>query len=297
MTGLFDRYLIVDWSAANAPKSGADSIWIAELQRRGRAIGSVALQNPKTRFHAMNEIAQRLHMHIASGQRVFIGFDFPFGYPQGAAALIAGKASWNALWQSLAREVDDDERNRSNRYHLANDWNQTRFSSPLFWGHPHQHRYSHISARKPLSEVFKAIEFRTVEHWQPPAKSVWQLAYNGAVGSQAILGMAHLQHLRDRLGNNAAIWPYETGWTSRLAAPVTIAEVYPSMFTPVFREGDVKDAAQVRTVAKAFARLDRDGTFARWLSRPAGLSDRENKAVLTQEGWIVGAGHQGTEQS
>ena len=32
-TALFDTYVMVDWSAESRPKRGADSIWLARLQR------------------------------------------------------------------------------------------------------------------------------------------------------------------------------------------------------------------------------------------------------------------------
>ena len=32
---IFDRYIAVDWSANNGPKTGRDSIWIAEATASG----------------------------------------------------------------------------------------------------------------------------------------------------------------------------------------------------------------------------------------------------------------------
>ncbi len=291
MSALFDTYLIVDWSAANSPKKGKDSIWIGEARREKDRIKIKKPVNPATRHEALDRLSARLRHELDEGRRIFAGFDFPFGYPAGAARKITGRAGWDALWRALEREVEDDDRNRSNRYVLAERWNRERFDAPQFWGRPHQHRYDWLAAMKPTTQAFRQIEFRIVERWQPPAKSVWQLAYNGAVGSQAMLGMARLQHLRKALRGKCAVWPFETKWADDLDAPVTIAEVYPSMFEPVFRSGDVKDAAQVRTVAKTYAALDKRGAFRALLSRPAGLKEADSKKALREEGWIVGAGH------
>ncbi len=49
---LFDRYIAVDWSAANSPKRGKDLIWIGDLGPAGR----VPSENPPTRHVAMDEI-------------------------------------------------------------------------------------------------------------------------------------------------------------------------------------------------------------------------------------------------
>lgn len=293
MHSFFDTYFIVDWSAANAPKRGKDSIWIGEVRREKSRLRTTAPANPPTRNEAVEFLANRFDKELRKGLRVFAGFDFPFGYPAGAAARLAGKPTWNAMWRRLAGAVEDDDANRSNRFDLADRWNREVFKRDVYWGRPHQHAYANLPAKKPGADAFRGLEYRIVERWRPPAKSVWQLAYNGAVGSQAILGMARLQKLRTRFKCQCAIWPFETKWDARLDAPIVIAEIYPSMIDPEYKAGDVKDAAQVRTLAKTYASLDRQGRFRTLISRPAGLSASDNRKVLAEEGWIVGAGHEG----
>ncbi len=296
MTALFDTYVVIDWSAANAPKRGKDSIWIGEVRREQGRVRTKAPVNVPTRSEALARLTALFKTELAAGRRVFAGFDFPFGYPQGAAKIIAGTARWSALWAALADAIQDDDANRSNRYLLADRWNAEKFKTPHYWGRPHQHRYDNLGAKKPTGAAFRRREFRIVERWRPPAKSVWQLAYNGAVGSQAMLGMVRLATLRDSFRDACAVWPFETRWAEALEKPIAITEVYPSMFEPQFRKGDVKDAAQVRTVAKTYAALDQQGALHPLLSRPPGLKDLDNKKVLREEGWIVGAGHQEADQ-
>ena len=60
--------MIVDWSANNAPKLGADSIWLCD--QRGPA------SNATTRLAAMDTISAAIREVIAQGKRLFIGFDF-----------------------------------------------------------------------------------------------------------------------------------------------------------------------------------------------------------------------------
>lgn len=118
---------------------------------------------------------------------------------------------------------------------------------------------------------------------------MWQLAYAGAVGSQAMLGLARLERLRrGALKDRIAIWPFDTGFARRLDAPAVIAEIYPSLFAVAPAPNEPKDRAQVRAVARRFAALDRAGAFAGLLARPAALGSREAKAALEEEGWIVG---------
>ena len=99
------------------------------------------------------------------------------------------------------------------------------------------------------------------------AKTVWQLAYAGSVGSQMLLGLPALKRLtRDpRIAGRTAIWPFETGLRTP-GALVAIAEVYPSLLSDEVRarqrDGEILDSAQVRVNAEAFARLDAGGGLA-----------------------------------
>ncbi len=86
---IFDRYIAVDWSANNGPKTGKDSIWIGEAT----SAGLVASRNPATRSAAMSDLEQTLLSARSRGERIMVGFDFIFGFPVGAAAAIAQMAS------------------------------------------------------------------------------------------------------------------------------------------------------------------------------------------------------------
>lgn len=279
---VFDRYAIVDWSAANAPKRGKDSIWIAASDRRG--VGEPF--NPPTRAEAMARIGALCAEALAAGERVLVGFDFPFGYPEGAAEMLAGEASWRALWAFFAREIEDDDRNRSNRYALADRLNRDVFRQPVYWGRPHQHTYAHLPAKRPPCVLREQMSLRRAEIAHPPAKSVWQLAYNGAVGSQAMLGIARLEQLRRRFDGRIAVWPFETRFADALGAPIVLAEIYPSLMRATPRSGEPKDSAQVRTLARAFRDLDDRGQLRERLAAPA-LDARSRAVAAREEGWIV----------
>lgn len=284
---LFERYLIVDWSAANAPARGANSIWIAEVERRARGVRRKPPVNPPTRAAAMEVVRTAIETSRADGARLFAGFDFPFGYPRGAVADLAGARGWRSLWKKLAADIRDDDDNSSNRFEFAAAENE-RLRAPRFWGRPVRHESEWLPAKKPPAEDYRGKEWRLVERWRPPAKSVWQLAYNGAAGSQALLGIARLEALRRDIGDALRIWPFETQFDAALDADIVIAEVYPSIYSTPARAGEVKDSAQARGVAAHFAKLDSEGAFRPLLARPPGLGDEDAAAVLAEEGWIVG---------
>ena len=110
---VFDRYLAVDWSAANGPVGGRDSIWIGEAVRTGKAVALSESRNPRTRAEAMALIEAALLEARGRGERVMLGFDFVFGYPAGAAAALTGKPGWQSLWRAFAERIEDDADNHS----------------------------------------------------------------------------------------------------------------------------------------------------------------------------------------
>jgi len=279
---------MVDWSAANTPTLGADSIWIAEAGLRG----PVKTRNIPTRSGAMAEISNLCHKAIERAERVLIGFDFGFGYSKGAAERISGKANWKALWRSIAEKVKDSDDNISNRFEVADHLNREAFSDgPMFWGYPHQHagRYGELSARKPKG-AGGVPERRMAERLVPSAQPMWKLAYTGSVGSQSLLGIARLYDLRERFESHMAVWPFETGFSDDLSRPITVAEIYPSLFSFSVRDGEVKDAAQVRHATEQMRMADACGALPIVLGAPADLTEEERETVIREEGWVVGAG-------
>jgi precorrin-8X/cobalt-precorrin-8 methylmutase len=91
---IFDRYLIVDWSASSRPRVGTDSIWVCLLD----ADGHTSTENPPTRGKAEVFIGDALRRFVADGEGVLVGFDFPYGYPAGfATALRLAGPPWPGL--------------------------------------------------------------------------------------------------------------------------------------------------------------------------------------------------------
>src|SRR5215831_19544606 len=130
---MFDTFVMVDWSAANMPRTGRDSIWICWHAPDGER-----LVNPATRRNARLLLADWLAAALSKRQRVLMGFDFPFGYPAGFAARLGlSGAPWRAVWDEIAVLLEDDERNRNNRFDVAARLNE-RVSGGMFpfWGRP-----------------------------------------------------------------------------------------------------------------------------------------------------------------
>jgi hypothetical protein len=115
---------------------------------------------------------------------------------------------------------------------------------------------------------------------------IWKLYGNGSVGSQALLGIPHLMALRNDavLSPVSRVWPFETGLgalPSRAKRDYLIvhAEIYPSVLPIQPVAGEVKDAVQVRTMARYFAELDDAGKLATLFGGPAYLTPEERDKI------------------
>jgi len=287
---LFDTYVIVDWSAKNTPATGRDSIWIAVSERSSETVTLTSCTNIPTRKAAISSVVSLLKAAHEAGKRVFVGFDFAFGYPNGAAGLMAEQDHWASLWEVLSEQIVDDDANQSNRFEVAAHLNRTHFGRSLFWGHPAGASFDGLEPTRPKSAHPFISHRRIVEARVRSAKSVWQLFGNGSVGSQSLLGIAALHGLRHHadLMDSLQVWPFETRFAEDVRGSI-MAEIYPSLIPVYVADDQVKDAVQVETVARRFAELDAKGQFGALLSAPSDLDEDSLNHILQEEGWIVGA--------
>ncbi|MGF1552017.1 MAG: molybdopterin guanine dinucleotide synthesis [Paracoccaceae bacterium] len=295
----FDRLLVVDWSAAAVPRRGADSIWIADLDASAERVETA---NPPTRREAEDRLAATLGAALDRGERVLACFDFPFGYPRGSAAALAG-GDWRAVWARLADGLTEGEANANDRFAFAARLNAAFGSAPgPFWGCPAHLASADLGPKKP-SGYGRTLppERRLVEERVRRAQPCWKLAYTGSVGSQALTGIAALERLRRRpaLAGRVVVWPFETGLRAPAGPRAALAEIYPSLIEDVrVRKaagalGVVKDEAQVRLLATALARLDAAGRLDALFAGPIEPLDADHRAVVEkEEAWVLGAGHE-----
>lgn len=291
---LFDTHVIVDWSARSAPspvKPSKDAIWIGVARE-----GGVKTTYLRTRAAAEAWLVAFLGAETAAGRRALVGFDFPFGYPAGVAKTVCGEADALSLWNWFAREVEDGADNANNRYDVAAKINRLYPGVGPFWGTPGAKEIADVPARGNDRTGDHPPERRACEGVAKGAKTVWQLAGAGAVGSQVIMGLASLQRLRSAIAD-VAIWPFQTGWAAPDSGHV-IAEIYPSLFAVPSQaaDGEIGDELQVRVTAEAYRAFDASGDLAAMLRGPAALDAETRTAVEREEAWILGLGHPAVKQ-
>ena len=299
MPRLFSAYVIVDWSAAAKPTTGADSIWIGVLKRDVRFRMAFESYNPATRGEAEKRLGIILDDLKKRGERALLGFDFPLGFPRGFANALklSGEPTWRAVWDQLDRMVKDKADNTNNRFGVGSEINRRLTGGPFpFWGCPPKDALTTLQPKRSRAHGSDDLpEFRHADLAAKGAASIWKLYYNGSVGGQALLGIPAVRRLKLARGEAVRVWPFETGFGPLTEADlegvdVVVAEVYPSMLKADGAPGEVKDLVQVRTTAEHFARLDEANRLGALFGPPKAAPAESVLDAEREEGWILGAG-------
>lgn len=207
---MFDRFVVVDWSANSSPKLGRDSIWIAVHD------GDLNVVNVPTRSAAEAMLLDLLTDDVPT----LLGVDFSLGYPVGtAAALALDGVAWAAMWRLLGGMISDDDRNRNNRFAVAAELNRRMSGAPTpFWGRPASQELAMLTATKPSAfgpvGEWRAVESLLRTDGRRPFSS-WQLLGAGAVGGQSLLGIATMSRLVDALGTRVGLAVHDRTATAR----------------------------------------------------------------------------------
>lgn len=251
---VFDKFIFVDWSANSTPKTGKDSIWVAEASSGA----SINLTNRPTRDKATQSVLCSLRQSVAQRHRVLVGFDFAYCYPSAVLKCMAnnrGPANFSALWKALSENIQDSPGNVNDRYLFAAWANEHWFAQHYFSGFPTP-RHAHLWLAETKHDT-RLQEFRIAESNTPGTQPTRKLAYAGSVGSQAPLGMRRLYTLRNDpvLAQVSHVWPMETGFTLPAlphdTALIVHAEIYP---TPVPGLAQMAGIAMPADVARMCAR-------------------------------------------
>jgi precorrin-8X/cobalt-precorrin-8 methylmutase len=89
------------------------------------------------------------------------------------------------------------------------------------------------------------------------------------------------------------IWPFELP-LARLdeealtGTRIVVAETYPQLVAKQIGASEIRDEAQVRTMAEWFAERDANGKLSQIFATEAKLTDAQKDAVTREEGWILG---------
>ncbi|WP_175483228.1 gephyrin-like molybdotransferase Glp [Salinihabitans flavidus] len=266
---------MVDWSGGNdtGPTPRKDAIWLG-LVRDGVELPPRYLRNRAVAEAALTELIEG---ECSAGRRLLLGFDFPFGFPKGFAAGLTGCPDPFAVWEWLEARIEDTPR-ANTRFDLAGEINARFPGTGPFWFNGLKRDIAHLP-RQNTRRGHGLPDRRVVENIARGAFTCWQMGGAGAVGGQVLTGLPVLNRLRHRFDGQLAVWPFEP-----LSSPVAVVEVWPTLINGAVKKasalGGIRDAHQVRLLARAVARLSLDD-----------LSDMLDVSA-PEEGWIMGLGHE-----
>ena len=269
---IFDTYITVDWSGGNQKSVApcADAIW-ASLSREGH-------QNPPLYFRNRQLVeawlTETLSEETKHHRRVFVGFDFAFGFPRGFVPAVTGSEDPLSMWSWLNEHIIDSP-TANNRFEIAGLLNAKFDGVGPFWGNASAQDVEGLP-RKGRDRTHATLsEHREVERKTKGAFPVWQLAGAGAVGSQTLMGLPVLERLRRRFEGQVAVWPFQP-----LDTPIAFVEIWPSLYDADLKARNdntmIKDALQVDVLTRKIATMQA-------IERDALLS-----VPPTPEGWIFG---------
>ena len=297
---MFDRVITVDWSARSVPsprRPVKDAIYICNKPLR-RPQGSTEGHPTyhRTRAEAISVVQAALDAALVTAERVFLGFDFGFGYPAGFAERLTGRAEALAVWDWLDGRIADSPNNANNRFDVAAGINARFDGIGPFWGCPAGLDIAGLPAKGSLRDGHGLSDRRAVEQAVKSAQSGFKLFTTGSVGSQSLLGLPYLARLRRRYGAALTVWPQQSGWGVP-DAQIVLAEIYPSMMKvsrliPLQSSSPnelyhIPDAVQVRNVCDWVETASLAGWLPNLFDPAASLPDADRIAV--EQGWIFGA--------
>lgn len=296
----FDYFIAVDWSSRAKPsprKPARDAIWVAQAPAGGRT----SVRYFRTREECTRYLEKRLVALLKKGKRVFIGWDFCFGYPKGLAKALRLKKDqpWLRIWERLSTLMRDRTDNRNNRFIVAGELNQKiSMGSGPFWGVPAGQSGIFLGTKKDftypvVNKRAMLRERRLVEKRVRKMQPAWKLAYVGSVGSQTMLGIPRVLELtfaHEKLAKHSHVWPFSTAFDQNIpeSGPCILhSEIYPSMLKLTGKD-KIPDREQVKTYVTWLAKEQSAGRLINYLKGPQDLSGKERKRVLKHEGWVFG---------
>jgi hypothetical protein len=258
MVGVFDRYIGIDYSGAQAPVSSLKGLRVYAASPLSSPEEVPPPPSPR-KYRSRLALAQWLLDQVNGEQRVLAGIDHGFSFP-----------------------LKYFERHR-----LPFDWTQFLEDFQRHW--PTDDKYTYVcfvrdklhgnaAARKGDSHWRRLAEIRV------GAKSVFHFDVPGQVATTTHAGLPWLLHIRKNANKPVHFWPFD-GWEIPATASV-VAEAYPALWSGSFpRDGRTSDQYDAYSVAASMQEADENGSLAAYFA-PAPTS--EEREIAEIEGWILG---------
>jgi len=262
----FDRFIGIDYSGAQTPEARLKGLRVYSATP-GQLPVEVACPKSETgpvRYWSRQDIAHWLLERLQTGERLLIGLDHGFSFPETYFRRY-GLTSWLQFLDDFCRYWPTDQPYCYVDFIRDGNW----------WDrHP----------KLPGERTGETSWFRLCEQWTSSAKSVFLFDVQGSVAKSTHTGIPWLRFLRQQAGEKLFFWPFD-GWQPTEGQSV-IVEIYPSIFRNRYpREGRTVDQQDAYAVARWMEETVRKNALNHYLNPPLTLVERQTAAL---EGWILG---------
>jgi len=253
----FDRYIGVDYSGAQTPKSSLKGLRVYMADRNGPPTEVPPPPSPR-KYWTRREIAGWLVERLSEKQPTLVGIDHGFSFP--------------------LRYFDE--------HHLPHDRPAFLDDFQRHW--PTDDQYAYVDfVRNGLRGNGAArcgnTRWRRVTEVKAGAKSVFHFDVPGSVAKSTHAGLPWLRYIRLHVPSVHS-WPFD-GWDVPPGRSV-VAEVYPSLWRKGFaQENRNDDQHDAFSAAEWMRHSDLAGTLANFLAPALAPEELE---VAHVEGWILG---------
>ena len=252
----FDRYVGIDYSGAETPKSSLKGLRVYMADRNGPSTEVPPPPSPR-RYWTRREIAEWLVERLSEEPPTLVGIDHGFSFPLQYFDKYNLPHDWPAFLDDFQRHWPTDE--------------------DIYVDFVRDGLHGNCAARCGISRWRRITEVRA------GAKSVFHFDVPGSVAKSTHAGLPWLRYIRQHV-TTAHFWPFD-GWDVPPGRSV-VAEVYPSLWRRGFaQENRNDDQHDAFSVAEWMRRSDLDGTLAGFFT--FAVSPQEQDVALI-EGWILG---------
>jgi len=258
MSPAFERYIGIDYSGAQTPKSSLKGLRVYAADRLTAPREVDPPPSPR-KYWTRREIAKWLVERLSEPPPTIVGIDHGFSFPLQYFEQHRSPLDWPSFLDDFQRHwpTDEDIYVQFVRDGIAG--NAAERSGNSRW-----RRVTELRART--------------------AKSVFHFDAQGSVAKSTHAGIPWLRYIRQNVSNPVHFWPFD-GWNVPPHRSV-IAEVYPALWNKTFpSEGRTSDQQDAFAIAQWLQRADSDGGLEKFF-RPEIAPDERMKAEI--EGWILG---------
>lgn len=258
MNPLFERYIGIDYSGAETPKSSLKGL---RVYAADRVTAPQEVQPPSSprKYWTRKGIAEWLVKRLTEEPPTLVGIDHWFSFPVQYFEQHVLPLDWASFLDDFQRHWPTDEDIYVDFVRDGSVGNGAVRS-----GNPRWRRVTELRART--------------------AKSVFHFDVQGSVAKSTHAGIPWLRYIRQHAKDNVHFWPFD-GWSVPPDLSV-VAEVYPALWSGTFPSADrTSDQHDAFSAAQWLRRSDLDGSLDLYFSPNLGPHERR---VAEIEGWILG---------